>query len=259
MNIGNKLHLPDVALLGFCWGTEHVRKNLRSMLISMDKIRFKRAVLITDPSRTDLKHFEKVIDCHNIEVCDMTTDLTDNLKDDDKNRLGFNSTWVDCMMKYMTDDFSLAVQHDSTIINPELWQSNFLDYDYIAAPWPMHIIQSSDMVAGKIQDIKNVVGNGGFSLRTRKYIEASSDLEWLHKNEDLNTCVFNYDKMIDRGIKFAPPSLAAKFSCEWPTQYHDFDKHMFFTYSTFGFHGDFNPAGMEFINNYNLGEFNDII
>jgi|TARA_B100000085_G_scaffold285652_1_gene322824 hypothetical protein len=247
-----KLQLPDVAIFTFCWGTEHVEKSLRAMLIAMDQVDFKRSVLITDSDKTDLSLFGQAIDKHNIEVCDMSVDLNSNLQNDDKNRSGFCESFVQQTNKYILDDFCLNVQHDSTIIDSTKWDNRFLDYDYIGAPWPMNIIQASDMVAGRIQEIPNVVGNGGFSLRTRKFVEESAKLGWEHKNEDLNICVFNYDTMTSAGIKFAPPSLAAKFSKEHPTPYGMFSRSLLFTYESFGFHGDFNVAGMDFIEHYNL-------
>lgn len=252
MTTGNKLQLPDVAVFTFCWGTEHVDKSLRSMLIAMDQVDFKRNVLITDSSKTDLSLFGQVIDRHNIEVCDMSVDLNDNMSDDDENRQGFNESFIQQTNKYIFDDFCLNVQHDSTIIDIEKWDDRFLQYDYIGAPWPMSIIQASDMVAGRIEEIPNVVGNGGFSLRTRAFVEESAKLGWEHKNEDLNTCVFNYDTMTSAGIKFAPPQLAAQFSKEHPTPYGNFARSLLFSYNSFGFHGDFNRAGMKFIEHYNL-------
>jgi len=254
MNTGNKLQLPDVAIFTFCWGTEHVEKSLRSMLIAMDQVDFKRAALITDSSKTNMSMFSSVIDRHNIDVYDMKADLNDNLQNDDANRVGFNQLFIDETNKHMTDDFCLNVQHDSTVINSSLWNPEFLRYDYVAAPWPMNIIQASDMVAGRIAKIPNVVGNGGFSLRTRKYVEESAKLDWLHKNEDLNICVFNYENMVSKGIKFAPPYLASEFAVEHPVPEKVFARSLLFTYNSFGFHGDFNPAGMKFIEKYDLGE-----
>jgi hypothetical protein len=252
MTTGNKLQLPDVAVFTFCWGTEHVEKSLRAMLIAMDQVDFKRSVLITDSSKTDLSLFGQVIDRHKIEVCDMSVDLNDNMSNDDKNRVVFNQSFIQQTNKYIFDDFCLNVQHDSTIIDIEKWDNRFMDYDYIGAPWPMHIIQASDMVAGRIEKIPNVVGNGGFSLRTRAFVEESAKLGWEHKNEDLNICVFNYDTMTSAGIKFAPPELAAQFSKEHPTPYGGFNRDLLFTYNSFGFHGEFNSAGMEFIQDYDL-------
>lgn len=247
-----RLQLPDVTVFSFCWGTEHVEKSLRAMLIAMDQVDFKRHVLITDSSKTDLSLFGQVIDRHKIEVCDMSVDLSDNMSNDDKNRVGFNQSFIQQTNKYIFDDFCLNIQHDSTIIDIEKWDNRFMDYDYIGAPWPMHIIQASDMVAGRIEEIPNVVGNGGFSLRTRAFVEESAKLGWEHKNEDLNTCVFNYDTMTSAGIKFAPPELAAQFSKEHPTPFGNFNRDMLFSYDSFGFHGEFNSAGMEFIQDYDL-------
>lgn len=254
MNIGNKLNLPDVAVFTFCWGTEHVDKSLRAMLIAMDQVNFKRAVLITDSSKTNLSLFERILSHNSIEVCDMHVDLNSNMQNDEANRIGFNASFIKQIHKYITDDFSINVQHDSTIIDKDKWTNEYLKYDYVAAPWPMNIIQASDMVAGRIKDIPNVVGNGGFSLRTRKFIEESVKLDWKHKNEDLNICVFNYHTMVEAGIKFAPPTLAAKFSVEHPTPYKKFDRKILFSYGSFGFHGEFNDGGMSFIKNYKLEE-----
>lgn len=247
-----RLYLPDVTIFTFCWGTEHVAKSLRAMLIGMDQVNFGKKVLITDPNKTDLNIFAKTLDKHDITVYDMSVDLTSDLKGDDANRSGFCESFVQQTNRYIKGDFCLNVQHDSTIIDKSKWDEKFLDFDYIGAPWPMNIIQASDMVAGRLEEIPNVVGNGGFSLRTRKFVEESAKLGWEHKNEDLNICVFNYQRMIDAGIKFAPPELAAKFSVEHSTPARTFFRDMLFSYWSFGFHGEFNTAGMEFIDNYKL-------
>lgn len=253
MTTGNKLDLPDVTIFTFCWGTEHVEKSLKAMLIGMDQVNFGKKVLITDPNKTDMGFFERVIDKHNIEVYDMSVDLSDNLQDDDTNRSGFCESFVQQTNRYIVGDFCLNIQHDSTIIDSSKWDSTFMSYDYIGAPWPMNIIQASDMVAGRLKEIPNVVGNGGFSLRTRKFVEESAKLGWEHKNEDLNICVFNYQHMTDAGILFAPPRLAAQFSVEHPTPHKNFHRDLLFSYGSFGFHGEFNKGGMEFIDNYSIG------
>lgn len=252
MNTGNKLKLPDVSVFTFCWGNEHVAKSIRSMLIAMDQIVFKRAILITDCSKTNMKIFANIIDRYKIDVYDTSLNLEPSeIYLDDKNRKGFCQLFVEQANKYIMDDFCLNVQHDSTVIDANKWTDEYLNYDYIGAPWPMNIIQASDMVAGRIDKIPNAVGNGGFSLRSKKFLEESVKLEWKHKNEDLNICIFNYDIMKNAGINFAPPELACKFSVEHSTPYHKtFDKKVLFTYNTFGFHGEFNIAGMDFINNY---------
>lgn len=256
MTTGNKLQLPDVAIYTYCWGDDHVKRSLRNMLISMDRVNFKRSVLITDPSKTDLKSIGPILDQYNIQVCEMRSDLNDNMLDDDANRVGFRDDFLEHVKEYMTDDYCINVQHDSCVINPSLWDKKFLESDYIGAPWPMSIIQSSDMVAGRIptDQIPTTVGNGGFSLRSRKFVENSVGLESHHKNEDLNICIFNYHHLARQGVKIADEATAAKFSFERPTRLSPrANSRLFFTYGTFGFHGDFNTAGMKWINNYKLG------
>jgi hypothetical protein len=250
MNTGNKLSLPEVTVFTFCWGDEHVLKSLKSMCVAMDQVNFGRNVLITDTTKTNIKIFEKIIDRYDIDVCDTSLDLGQNMQNDDSNRHSFCYKFLHETKNFITGDFSLNIQHDSTIIDSTKWEENFLKYDYIAAPWPMSIIQATDMVNGQLKDIPNVVGNGGFSLRSRKFVEESVDLPWKHKNEDLNICIFNYQNMVDKGVQFAPPQIAARFSVEHPTPYKNFNRNMLFTYGSFGFHGEFNKAGMDFINRY---------
>jgi hypothetical protein len=251
---GYNLSLPEVAVFTFCWGDEHVAKSLKAMSVAMDQVNFGRRVLITDSSKTNLKNVENIIDKYDIDVCDTSLELNTNLQNDDANRYGFCYRFLHEVKRFIPEDFCLNIQHDSTIIDGRQWDEAFLKYDYVGAPWPISIIQSSDMVAGQIKDIPNVVGNGGFSLRTRKFVEISVEMPWLHKNEDLNLCIFNHGNMKDRGIEFAPPELAAKFSVEHPTTYKSFHRDMLFTYGSFGFHGEFNKAGMDLINNYSVIE-----
>lgn len=250
-----KLHLPDVAIYTYCWGTEYTKKSLKTMLISMNQVDFKRSVLITDPSRTDMDEIASIVDKYNIEVCEIQSNLNDNMLDDDENRFGFRDDFLADVKKYMTDDFCLNVQHDSCVINAGHWRPEFLHSDYIGAPWPMQIIQSSDMVAGRIptNQIPTTVGNGGFSIRSRKFVENTVGLESHHKNEDLNICIFNYHHLASQGVKIADEALAAKFSFERRTTNKPYaNPRLFFTYGSFGFHGDFNTAGMQWIKDYKI-------
>ena len=64
---------------------------------------------------------------------------------------------------------------------------------------------------------KNCVGNGGFSLRSRKLVETTAkinfdSLKFPFKNEDIIICHYLYEQMLDNGISFATPEIAAKFS-----------------------------------------------
>lgn len=111
----------------------------------------------------------------------------------------------------------LVVQWDGFLLDPAAWDPAFLDYDYIGAPWP-HRAQP--------------VGNGGFSLRSRRLLEALADPEIRDLlPEDACICE-RYRSLLEarHGIRFAPLELARRFAFELETPQGP----------TFGFHGLFN-------------------
>jgi len=111
-------------------------------------------------------------------------------------------------------DFVLIVQYDGYIINPAAWTDEFLQYDYIGAPWWF----AND----------NNVGNGGFSLRSKKMLEACKKIYPYHP-EDAMIRLFR-PGLEAEGIKFAPEELAARFSWEHNGKYEVYN-------NSFGFHG----------------------
>lgn len=130
----------------------------------------------------------------------------------------------------------LMIQDDGFIINPNLWSDDFLAYDYIGAPW---INNEDEPKFGWVETygMKTSVGNGGFSLRSKKFIEISSKLRYNSTaNEDVFLCAVMHDYFTEHGLKFAPIDIAAIFSLETKTrQYNSLEK-------CFGFHGKHNLA-----------------
>jgi hypothetical protein len=121
------------------------------------------------------------------------------------------------LRQYVAGTHVLIIQWDSFIINSELWTHDFLQYDYIGAAWPHHP--------------DTPVGNGGFSLRSIKLLEAleSSAISKRHP-EDFCICVDNKATLENQfGIEFAPENIAEQFAVE-RTSWHP----------AFGFHGFFN-------------------
>lgn len=108
------------------------------------------------------------------------------------------------LYKYIDTEFALVFQYDGFILNPSAWSDDFLKYDYIGAPW-YHL--------GNIH-----VGNGGFSLRSKKLID------WLAVNwREINALIHPEDVFISKfarpaleqeGMKFAPEGIAKQFSKE---------------------------------------------
>jgi hypothetical protein len=102
---------------------------------------------------------------------------------------------------YIDTSHILLIQWDGYVKNPNAWTNEFLEYDYIGAPWwyPTHN-----------------VGNGGFSLRSKKLLETlqkDSNISLLYP-EDHHICRTYGNYLTSLGIKFAPEPLAARFAIE---------------------------------------------
>jgi hypothetical protein len=135
----------------------------------------------------------------------------------------YNRYIIEKLGSEIETDFCLIVQDDGFIVNPDLWDEDFLNYDYIGAPWPWH----------------QVCGNGGFSLRSKKLLNLSQKLKYdpYHEEydcapEDWFLCVKNRKFFEENGIKFAPLELAQNFSFETRMGFENEGFH-----SSFGFHG----------------------
>jgi hypothetical protein len=144
---------------------------------------------------------------------------------------GYNKYCIFDLHKHVDTEFCLITQHDSWVINPDLWDDEFLNYDYIGAPWPYSEFHFKDC-----NGIVQRVGNGGFSLRSKKFLEVPKHTEivWDRSspNEDVTVSVKNRNKYEECGCKFAPFDLAIKFS-------HEIDLEENEEISSFGFHGNF--------------------
>ncbi|MBD2841030.1 DUF5672 family protein [Erythrobacter rubeus] len=124
---------------------------------------------------------------------------------------------VDELVKHIQSSHCLVVQWDGHIIDPDRWSSEFLEYDYIGASWPQF-------------DDGRCVGNGGFSLRSRRLMEAclSPDFQ-SHHPEDIAICRTNRALLEKQGMRFGPADLADMFSAERASD----------PSRTFGYHGVF--------------------
>jgi hypothetical protein len=121
------------------------------------------------------------------------------------------------LRQYIAGSHVLIIQWDSFILHPELWTNDFLQYDYIGAVWPHHP--------------DTPVGNGGFSFRSVKLLEAlESPMITKRHPEDFCICDDNKATLENQfGIRFAPGNVAEQFAVE-RTDWHP----------AFGFHGFFN-------------------
>ena len=127
----------------------------------------------------------------------------------------FNQYVFKDLTEHVSTTHCLMVQDHAYVINYYLWNDFWLNYDYIGAPWP--IIENT-YIADNGERVR--VGNGGFSLRSKKILDAPRKLGLNLKhvrgwyNEDGNLCCYHRQALLQYGIKYAPVEVAAKFSYE---------------------------------------------
>lgn len=145
--------------------------------------------------------------------------------------------------KYIETDYCLVIQHDGYVLNGDLWDENWVDefsgFDYIGARW-------------LFPDTERSVGNGGFSIRSKKLLDvcAKDDFIKIAEQEDDLLCRLYGAYLEDNyGIEFADIHTADKFSFELrePTQ------------KTFGFHGYFHQPFIDHVVIKRTGAMGDLI
>lgn len=196
------LTLPEVTICGVDTRTPNL--GLAAIQRSMEAVRFGDAVLFTHGSVNGRTSDVRIVDIGPIRSIGEYSDFL-----------------LRGMAHRIHTDFVLITQWDGFVLDPAAWTSEFLQYDYIGAPW---------MGEPKWR----AVGNGGFSLRSMRLLKALQDPAILVKHpEDLCICHLNRD-ILERthGIRFAPYELAERFSHE----------NLKPQGPTFGFHGIANLA-----------------
>lgn len=120
----------------------------------------------------------------------------------------YSTVMVKHLWLHVDTEYVLTIQWDGMAVHRHIWDDIFLKYDYIGAiwPWPINGIN---------------MGNGGFSLRSRKLLNALRDTdvklgtELSGQNEDVAIAV-EYRKLLMEkyGINYAPADIARRFSTE---------------------------------------------
>jgi len=178
---------------------------LRALEMSKRGIRFARTILLTHGVPADVRLPS------NVEII-QTTPITSHK--------AYSQILLKDLYAHVATSHALVIQWDGYVVNPDLWDDAFLACDYIGAPW-------SD----------GSVGNGGFSLRSRRLLHALQDPGFtdVSEAEDVAICdVYRARLMSDFKITFAGAALARRFSFEMEVA------PIFAGSRTFGFHGVFN-------------------
>lgn len=198
-----RLSLPSVTLA--CVDTRLPALALQAMRRCLDQIQFGRAVLFTDPAVVAAPPLEAA----GIELVPITIDSVP----------AYSEFMLRGLAAHIHTDQVLIVQWDGYVLDAAQWDPAFLDCDYIGAPL-------------RGEPTQRAVGNGGFSLRSRRLLQAMLDPAMVIRHpEDVCICHDNRERLErDHGLRFAPLELAACFAYERVEP----------AGPTFGFHGLFN-------------------
>ena len=176
------LDLPGVTLC--CVDTANHELALRALRCSTSGIRFARTLFLTD----------RVYDAPGVDV-DVIAPLA--------SREAYSAFVLKNLVEHVDTAHVLLIQWDGYVVNPDAWRGEFLACDYIGAKWFWH----TDGMR---------VGNGGFSLRSRRLLRALQDPRiGLIGPEDETICR-SFRDLLERehGIAFAPEALADAFAFE---------------------------------------------
>lgn len=191
-----ELHLPSVTLIGIdCVNFERIEQAINK---SCKNIKFGAVKILTSIENSN----HNSVKINNIPSIQRYSDFI-----------------MKGLSKYIDTEYVLIIQYDGFVMNHKAWCNDFLNHDYIGATW-------------WYKDGMNV-GNGGFSLRSKKLLELTSKDHLIKQThpEDHHICR-TYRKYLEgKGIKFAHEDLAKKFSIEG----HGGQDNIYV--SQFGFHG----------------------
>ena len=126
----------------------------------------------------------------------------------------WNEKIIKELPNYVDTTHAMLIHADGYVVRPDLWKDEWLDLDYIGAPWPM---PSDDFSykdeLGRLQRVGNSV-----SLRSKRLMRlaATRPVEYRHgnNNEDGHICCWNRAWLESWGCKFATLEQAVLFSKE---------------------------------------------
>ena len=191
------LNLSDITLV--CVATTNVKASLKAMKFSMKSVNFCESIFFTNSEiycpegikKIKIQKFSSVDDWSYFIIFDLH--------------------------KYIKSKYIILIHYDGYIVNPESWREEFLNYDYIGAPWPI----MDDQITYKDQEGNSVRVGNSVSLRSKKILKLPTELklDWspFHGfyNEDGFLCCKHKQLLEKKGIKFADIDIAKYFSHEY--------------------------------------------
>ena len=122
--MNKKVLLPDITLIAVT--SVNIDQTQVALSISSENIEFSSIKLL---SPTSPNHKISNIEYVTIPKIDF---------------LGYSRFMIKDLYKYFTTKFCLIIQADGFVVDPNFWKNEFLNYDYIGAPWPDKVIVSPE-------------------------------------------------------------------------------------------------------------------
>lgn len=183
----NKLHLSNVSLI--CVDCANIDRAIKSMETCLYYVYFDSVKLLTS-IQTNYQHAVKT---HHIG-----------------SKIEYTHFMIKELWEYIDTDYCLIVQHDGYILNPDAWDNNWYNYDYIGG---------NDYWTGS--GAEGTGGNGGFSFRSKRlHVVLKDNYQELNQyssrkkiySEDMYISRDSANWLKQRGYKFATREIQEKFS-----------------------------------------------
>lgn len=196
------INLHNITLV--CLNGVNPQLGLKALIYSSKQIKFGRSILFSTEKPDNMPEY-----IEHIKLDHMTHEKSSLFS-------------IKEMNNYIDTEYCLSIHDDGFVINPHLWDNNFLNYDYIGAPW------SKEAPWCPI----NRVGNGGFCLKSKKFLNLMQKLNWGGQHDDVMITNTYYDYFVNAGCRYAPVEVAMRFSLE-----SKIDECEYNLDNCFGFHG----------------------
>lgn len=193
------VEIKDLTII--CVDTKNYGRATHALKKSMEQVSAERVVFLTDIE----------IEIEGVDVVKISPIY---------NKRQYSRFIIKELYKYFETSHCLLIQWDGYVICGQSWEDKFFDFDFLGAAW-------------LYSDGRNV-GNGGFSLRSKKLQTILGEDEFIEvchpEDEAISRTYGNYLGK-KYGIRIATEEVAERFSYELRSP----------VYKTFGFHGFFHP------------------
>lgn len=184
-------------------------------LIALTSVRLPQTISALEYSCKNIK-FGDVKILSDIKPNNLPSFIKHELTEKSSNIDEWNYNIIYNLPKHVETEFCILIHDNGFVVNANSWRDEFLNYDYIGAPWPI----PNDNFSYRDINGELIRQGNSVSLRSKKLLDIpiNLNLEWKpfhgYTNEDGFICVNYRHKYVEQGCKFADIDVAKYFSHE---------------------------------------------